>query len=176
MSSHEDDYSDSSSSDFSPPSSPPPPPSSSSSTRPRGRPKKDSTTPRKSKYVKKTINKNKLDKSSKPKPLNPFMLYSLDQRPILQQENKDLSTTEISKMLGDNWRKLHPDMKKVYKKRAQEKKDEMLKESNNNSQKDDTNNNNNNNVTDSIEDDDHLTKLYHALVTANNALNTFVGL
>lgn len=47
-----------------------------------------------------------------PKPPNAFILYSLETRPKLAEENKELSNAEISRLLGTSWRKLHPNEKK----------------------------------------------------------------
>lgn len=104
-----------------------------------------------------------------PKPPNPFILYSLETRAKLAGENKDLSNTEISRMLGTSWRRLHPDEKKKYKKQAAEMR-EQQEQSNNNEDSGDDNKNNTN--TNSIE---HLAPLYMALYEANIGLNSLVG-
>ncbi len=41
-----------------------------------------------------------------PKKLNPYMRFCSETRPILRQQYPDKSMTEISKLLGAEWRKI----------------------------------------------------------------------
>eukprot|EP00026_Physarum_polycephalum_P018044 Phypoly_transcript_19479.p1 GENE.Phypoly_transcript_19479~~Phypoly_transcript_19479.p1 ORF type:complete len:161 (+),score=28.68 Phypoly_transcript_19479:46-528(+) len=94
-------------------------------------------------------------KKAAPKPPNPFILFSLENRQRIADENKDVSNAEISRLLGVAWRKLHPDEKKKYKKKAAEAKESQQEPRQN------------------IE---YLAPLYFALYEANIGLNTLSGL
>jgi HMG (high mobility group) box len=87
------------------------------------------------------------------KPPNPFILFSLDNRARIAEENKELSNSEISRLLGISWRQLHPDEKRKYKLRAAEVKDDPK-------------------YDDVV--DEQLTSLFHALRDVNNMLNSIV--
>ena len=99
-----------------------------------------------------------ISKKPAPKPPNAFILYSLDNRPRIAEENKDLSNSEISRLLGLAWRKSHPDEKKRYKKKAEEMKEQQINENKRN------------------EAAEHLAPLYLALYEANVGLNTLCGI
>ena len=44
---------------------------------------------------------------------NSFLLFSNENRTQIFKENPGLKNTEISKLLGEKWRNLHPDTKKI---------------------------------------------------------------
>jgi hypothetical protein len=44
---------------------------------------------------------------------NSFLLFSNEHRAKLIKEHPDCKNTEISKILGDRWKNLHPDQKKI---------------------------------------------------------------
>eukprot|EP01092_Planopodium_desertum_P005596 TRINITY_DN23452_c0_g2_i2.p1 TRINITY_DN23452_c0_g2~~TRINITY_DN23452_c0_g2_i2.p1 ORF type:complete len:355 (-),score=9.02 TRINITY_DN23452_c0_g2_i2:64-1128(-) len=48
------------------------------------------------------------------RPMNSFLLFSNEQRPILQAENPDKSNAEISKLLGSKWKSMSVDKKQIY--------------------------------------------------------------
>jgi len=52
------------------------------------------------------------------RPMNSFLLFSNEQRPILQAENPDKSNAEISKLLGQKWKSMPADKKSVYMDKA----------------------------------------------------------
>src|SRR5687767_1670107 len=54
------------------------------------------------------------------RPPNSFMLFSQEQRSLIQKEDKNLSNAEISKILGQRWRELHPSKKQIYRDRAEQ--------------------------------------------------------
>eukprot|EP00912_Choanoflagellata_sp_UC4_P002512 UC4_evm2s1590 len=64
--------------------------------------------------------KGKRDRSPEPKekriprPMNSFMVYAKEQRKILQIDHPNLDNKVISKMLGDNWKKITPEDKEKY--------------------------------------------------------------
>merc|ERR1719457_447292 len=56
---------------------------------------------------------------SKPKrPMNAFMMFANEKRPQHQKDYPELKMTEISKMLGEEWRSLSDDEKSPYTKEA----------------------------------------------------------
>ncbi len=59
----------------------------------------------------------------KAKTPNAFILFSLEKRHTIAEQNKDISNAEISRLLGVAWRKLHPDEKRKYKEQAKEAKE-----------------------------------------------------
>jgi len=63
--------------------------------------------------------KGKKDKKTS-RPPNCFMIFSQEFRPILQLECPKLSNAEISRLLGERWKKLHPNKKQVYREKAEE--------------------------------------------------------
>lgn len=82
----------------------------------------DSSSPSPSSSKRRSPSKS-IQKATRPKPPNPFILFSLENRQKIAEENKDISNSEISRLLGIAWRKLHPDEKRKYKARAKEVKD-----------------------------------------------------
>jgi len=52
------------------------------------------------------------------RPMNSFLLFSNEMRPILQAQNKDQSNAQISKLLGNAWKALPIEEKKKYVERA----------------------------------------------------------
>jgi len=52
------------------------------------------------------------------RPMNSFLLFSNEMRPILQAQNKDQSNAQISKLLGNAWKALPIEEKKRYVERA----------------------------------------------------------
>ncbi|XP_053207957.1 sex-determining region Y protein-like [Panonychus citri] len=55
-----------------------------------------------------------------PRPPNAFMLYGKKNRRQIAQDNPNLTNKQISKILGDNWRKMGADDKEVYHQLANE--------------------------------------------------------
>ena len=55
-----------------------------------------------------------------PRPPNAFMLYGKKNRRRIAQDNPNLTNKQISKILGDNWRKMGADDKDVYHRLANE--------------------------------------------------------
>eukprot|EP01113_Clastostelium_recurvatum_P035203 TRINITY_DN4875_c0_g1_i1.p1 TRINITY_DN4875_c0_g1~~TRINITY_DN4875_c0_g1_i1.p1 ORF type:complete len:244 (+),score=85.96 TRINITY_DN4875_c0_g1_i1:44-733(+) len=53
--------------------------------------------------------------AKRPKPPNAFILFSLNRRPQLLAANPSLSNAEVSRLLGTEWRSLHPEEKLRYK-------------------------------------------------------------
>ena len=53
------------------------------------------------------------------RPLNCFMLYSFQERPKAQLMHSDESHSEISKILGTQWKALNPEQQKPYREEAQ---------------------------------------------------------
>jgi len=53
------------------------------------------------------------------RPPNCFMLFSQENRPLLQAECPKMSNSEISKLLGERWKALHPNKKKIYRDKAE---------------------------------------------------------
>jgi hypothetical protein len=75
--------------------------------------------------------KRRKQQKDKKKPLrspNAFMLFSADQRGELLKQHRELSNSEISKLLGQKWRTLHPDKKKIYRDQADALKAKALAE------------------------------------------------
>jgi hypothetical protein len=59
--------------------------------------------------------KKKSKDPNKPKrPMTSFMFFSQEYRKKVAEENKDLKVTEIGKKLGEMWKKVSPDEKKVF--------------------------------------------------------------
>jgi len=54
------------------------------------------------------------------RPMNSFMLFSNEMRPVLQDQNKALTNNDISKMLGQMWKDMPYDQKRPYLERALE--------------------------------------------------------
>ena len=54
------------------------------------------------------------------RPNNSFMLYAQKYRPILSFQNKHLSNSQISSLLGNQWLNASPDERKYYKDLAHE--------------------------------------------------------
>jgi len=52
------------------------------------------------------------------RPMNSFLLFSNEMRPILQAQNKDQSNAQISKLLGNSWKALPSEDKTKYVERA----------------------------------------------------------
>lgn len=48
------------------------------------------------------------------KPMNSFMLFSNEMRPILQAKHRDSNNAQISKMLGTQWKAMSPQEKQPY--------------------------------------------------------------
>lgn len=48
------------------------------------------------------------------RPLNSFMIYSRWRRPLLQKEQPDVTASDLSKLLANEWRELPPDGKKRF--------------------------------------------------------------
>lgn len=55
----------------------------------------------------------------KQRPPNAFMIFSQENRPLIQQEFPRLTNAEISKRLGEKWRNLHPNKKDIYREKAE---------------------------------------------------------
>ena len=65
------------------------------------------------------------------RPLNPFMLYAKVERPQISKENKNMSNSEVSKVLGMNWKILPAYKKDKYRcLAAEEKKQHKLQHPN----------------------------------------------
>jgi hypothetical protein len=58
------------------------------------------------------------------RPANSFMLWAQKNRPILSAENSSLTNSEISTLLGQQWKTLSTDEKKSYKDKAEQVKQE----------------------------------------------------
>jgi hypothetical protein len=69
--------------------------------------------------------KGKKDKKAT-RPPNCFMIFSQENRTFVQAEFPNMSNSEVSKLLGERWRQLHPNKKKIYREKA-----ETLKQENN---------------------------------------------
>jgi len=50
------------------------------------------------------------------RPLSPYLLFSVEQRPLIQKENSQLGITEISKIIGQKWKALDNSKKEAFKK------------------------------------------------------------
>jgi len=61
------------------------------------------------------------------------MIFSQENRPFLQTEFPKMSNSEISKLLGERWKLLHPNKKKIYREKAENLKLEQQKNSSNKS-------------------------------------------
>ena len=56
---------------------------------------------------------------TKPKrPLNAFMMFAGERRKQIKKENSELKVTEISKLLGQEWKAMSEDEKSPYTKEA----------------------------------------------------------
>jgi hypothetical protein len=49
------------------------------------------------------------------KPLTPFLLYCNEYRQLIKKENPDMKITEIQKLLGEMWKVVEDQEKKIYK-------------------------------------------------------------
>jgi tRNA U34 5-carboxymethylaminomethyl modifying enzyme MnmG/GidA len=49
------------------------------------------------------------------KPLTPFLLYCNEYRQLIKKENPDMKITEIQKLLGEMWKVVEDEEKKIYK-------------------------------------------------------------
>lgn len=49
------------------------------------------------------------------KPLNGFLRYSLQQRPLISQQNQDMKTKDVTRKIAEQWQMLSQEQKQVYK-------------------------------------------------------------
>ena len=66
---------------------------------------------------------NKKSKENRPsaepkKPLSGFMFFSTQFSKMIRDRNPDLKTTEISKIVGENWNKLSNEQKQPFENKA----------------------------------------------------------
>lgn len=54
------------------------------------------------------------------RPLSAYMLYNNHRRPVLRQEHPELSLPDLSKLIGDEWKKLSENQKLTWKDKARE--------------------------------------------------------
>ena len=59
------------------------------------------------------------------KPMNSFMVFAQEYRPIIAQNNRAMPNAEVSKQLGRAWRSLSEQEKEPYRKKAEELKQEF---------------------------------------------------
>jgi len=74
--------------------------------------------------MKQNISEGKRDKKTS-RPPNCFMIFSQENRPAIQVEFPKMSNSEISKLLGERWRFLHPNKKNVYRQKAEKLKHDL---------------------------------------------------
>jgi len=56
------------------------------------------------------------------RPLSAYMLYNNHRRPILRAEHPDLALPDLSKLIGDEWKKLSENQRAIWKEKAKEAK------------------------------------------------------
>jgi hypothetical protein len=82
--------------------------------------------------IEKMLNKKKKpakkDPNAPKKPLTAFILFSADKRAELKEEFPDIKFTEMSKKLGEAWKTIDEEKKKVYIKKSEDMKDTYKKE------------------------------------------------
>lgn len=61
----------------------------------------------------KRTSKKKKDPNAPKRPLTAYMIFSQEHRQEVREENKDAKIGEISKILGERWKKLSDEEKKV---------------------------------------------------------------
>lgn len=54
------------------------------------------------------------------RPLSAYMLYNNYRRPVLRSEHPELQLTDLSKLIGDEWKKLSEDQKKNWVDKAKD--------------------------------------------------------
>jgi hypothetical protein len=54
------------------------------------------------------------------RPLSAYMLYNNHRRPVLRQEHPELSLPDLSKLIGDEWKKLSENQRATWKEKARE--------------------------------------------------------
>lgn len=59
--------------------------------------------------------KKEKDPSAPKKPLTSFFVFLKYRRPEIKQANPNFSVTEITKLLGAEWKKMTPEMRARYK-------------------------------------------------------------
>jgi hypothetical protein len=62
------------------------------------------------------------------RPMNSFLLFSNEIRPILQAKYKEKSNAQISKLIGEQWHKMDSEKKKAYVEAAEKIKEEFNKQ------------------------------------------------
>lgn len=62
------------------------------------------------------------------RPMNSFLLFSNEIRPILQAKYKEKSNAQISKLIGEQWHKMDSEKKKAYVEAAEKIKEQFNKE------------------------------------------------
>jgi hypothetical protein len=71
---------------------------------------------------KKKTKKAKKDPNEPKKPLSSYMIFCSEKREEAKKQNPDMKLTEISKVLGAEWKELSDKEKKVYQDKAEEAK------------------------------------------------------
>lgn len=68
---------------------------------------------------KRSTPRRKRDKNAPKRPLYPYIIFSTESRPKIVQENPSLSFTDIGRIIGEKWRALSAEDKKVYEKKSE---------------------------------------------------------
>jgi len=68
------------------------------------------------------------DPNAPKKPLTAFMLFNIAQRPTIRKETPSANFIELGKIVGEKWKGLGPDDKKIYEERARDDKERYAKE------------------------------------------------
>jgi hypothetical protein len=127
-------------------------------------------------------------KTSAKRTPNAFMLFSQEHRAEARAQHPNLSHSELSKLLGQQWKNLHPDRKKVYRDKAEALKAESLlnpaaaitkrsKATASNKQRQDATDGSSDalersQAVEAREDDKHIESLLSQLVHFNQTLNS----
>ena len=64
--------------------------------------------------------KVKEQKEGPKRPLTPYFIYASENRGLIKEKNPEMKVTDISKVLGQQWKELTTEQKDVYVKKSKE--------------------------------------------------------